>query len=43
MLSQGIATGAKHAVPLANIFLSFIVKDMLDEDEVLASQFDSKL
>lgn len=43
MLSQGIATGAKHAVPLANIFLSFIVKDMLDEDEVLASLFDSKI
>ena len=42
MLRQGIATGAKHAVPLANILLSFIMKDMF-EDETLAPLFDSKI
>ena len=43
MLCQGIATGAKHAVPLANIFLSYIVKDMLNDNVDMKLLFDSKL
>ena len=30
MLNQGITTGGKHSVPLANIFLSFILKTSLN-------------
>ena len=31
-LKQGIPTGGKHSVPLANIFLTFILKDLLQTD-----------
>ena len=36
-LKQGIATGAKHAVPLANILLSFIMIDMLNNNPLFDS------
>ena len=32
MLNQGITTGGKHSVPLANIFLSFILKTSLSSN-----------
>ena len=33
MLKQGIPTGAKHSVPLANIFLTYIIKNLLHTNE----------
>ena len=33
ILNQGIPTGAKHCVPLANIFLTFIIRELIAEDE----------
>ena len=43
LLKQGIATGAKHAVPLANILLTFILKDALKFNESLKSSFDNEI
>ena len=36
-LNQGIPTGAKHCVPLANILLTFIIRELMKEDEMFAS------
>ena len=33
MLNQGIPTGAKHCVPLANILLTFIVRELHKQDK----------
>ena len=38
MLCRGIATGAKHSVPLANILLSFIMLSAVEEDPAFMSQ-----
>ena len=40
MLNRGIPTGSKHAVPLANIFLTFIILDALSTDDNLRRSFD---
>ena len=42
-LNQGLPTGAKHSVPLANILLSFILLSALDTNRSLSELFDSKL
>ena len=43
ILNKGIPTGSKHAVPLANMFMSFILIDALKTDEALKEMFDSKI
>ena len=43
LLNQGIPTGAKHCVPLANIFLSFIMRELLDNDEIFRKVFKSNI
>ena len=42
LLCQGLPTGAKHSVPLANIFLSFIMFEALD-DPTLNNTFNTKV
>ena len=32
IFTQGIVTGGKHSVPLSNIFLSFLILDLLESD-----------
>ena len=39
ILNQGIPTGGKHSVPLANIFLSFILRNSLDTQLDFKSNF----
>ena len=34
LLNQGIPTGGKHSVPIANIFLSFVLLSSLQNNEV---------
>ena len=41
LLRQGLPTGAKHSVPLANMFLTFIMLEAL-EDSVLNNIFNTK-
>ena len=43
MLNQGIPTGAKHSVPLANIFLSFIILDLINSNPEFKSEFDNEV
>ena len=43
MLNKGIPTGGKHCVPLANIFLSYILKDLLKHNPMFRSDFEKKL
>ena len=43
MLKQGLATGAKHSVPLANIFLTFIILEALKNCNQLNSLFESRV
>ena len=43
LLNQGIPTGAKHCVPLANIFLSFIIRESLDKDKIFKKIFESNI
>ncbi len=43
LLNQGIPTGAKHCVPLANIFLTFIVKELLDKDRAFKLAFEANV
>ena len=40
MLNQGIPTGAKHCVPLANIFLSFIIRELLENNPTFKSMYE---
>ena len=42
-LNQGIPTGAKHSVPLANIFLSFIFINSLDSNRSFKLMFDNNI
>ena len=42
MLNQGIPTGAKHSVPLANIFLTFIILDLRNNND-FKGIFENKL
>ena len=42
-LNQGIPTGAKHCVPLANILLTFIIRELLDKDEEFKKMFYENL
>ena len=39
LLHQGIPTGAKHSVPLANIFLTYIFKDLLRTNQSFREHF----
>ena len=39
LLQQGIPTGAKHSVPLANIFLTYILKDLLRTNATFKEHF----
>ena len=41
MLCQGIPTGGKHSVPLANILLSYIIIFAFDRDPEFLKSFDS--
>ena len=43
LLNQGIPTGGKHSVPLANILLSFMMRDLLDNDQVFNKIFHNNL
>ena len=42
-LNQGIPTGAKHCVPLANIFLTYIIKELLKKDSTFKHTFDTNI
>ena len=42
-LSQGVPTGAKHSVPLANIFLTFILKDLLKSNTIFKEIFNNAI
>ena len=43
MLDKGIPTGGKHCVPLANIFLSYIMRDLLNNDPEFRLTFETHL
>ena len=43
MLCQGIPTGGKHSVPLANILLSYILISAFDKDPEFLHSFDSDI
>ena len=43
MLDKGIPTGGKHCVPLANIFLSYILKDLLYTNAAFRTEFETKM
>ena len=43
LLNQGLATGAKHSVPLANILLTFILLESLKNNAHLNSIFESRV
>ena len=43
MLCQGITTGGKHSVPLANILLSFIIISAFDQDQNFLDIFNSSV
>ena len=43
ILNQGIPTGGKHCVPLANILLSYILIDILKSDPNFATYFNENL
>ena len=39
MLNQGIPTGGKHCIPLANILLSFLLMELMEQDTVFKNDF----
>ena len=43
MLNQGIPTGAKHSVPLANILLTFIMLEALLNNAQFSTSFNSHI
>ena len=43
ILDKGIPTGGKHCVLLANIFLSYILKDLLKKNASFRLQFELKM
>jgi len=43
MLNKGVPTGGKHCVPLANIFLSFIMKTLLRNNQCFKNQFENSV
>ena len=43
MLNQGIPTGGKHCVPLANIFLSFILRKLMENDTAFKADFENNV
>ena len=43
LLKQGIPTGAKHSVPLANIFLTFILKELLRTNQSFRQHFTNTI
>ena len=43
MLNQGIPTGAKHCVPLANIFLTFIIRELMENDPEFKRIFEENV
>ena len=42
-LNQGIPTGAKHCVPLANIFLTFIIRGLMENDQSFNRTFEQNV
>ena len=43
MLDKGIPTGGKHCVPLANIFLTYIIRDLMNNNPAFRTQFETNL
>ena len=43
MLNKGISTGGKHCVPLANIFLTYILSDLLNTNPDFRIQFETNI
>ena len=43
MLDKGIPTGGKHCVPLANIFLSYIMRNLMIKDIEFSAMFETNL
>lgn len=43
MLDKGIPTGGKHCVPLANIFLSYILLDLLRNNPEFRTRFENQV
>lgn len=43
LLTQGIPTGGKHCVPLANIFLTYIIRTLIEQDSVFKALHESNL
>ena len=43
MLNKGIPTGGKHCVPLANIFLTYILRDLLNTNPDFRIQFETNI
>ena len=40
MLNKGVPTGGKHCVPLANIFLTFIIRQLLESNTLFKNIFE---
>ena len=43
ILNKGIPTRGKHCVPLANIFLSYIIKNLLRTDLIFRNEFENSV
>ena len=43
MLNQGIPTGAKHCVPVANSLLTFIIKGLINKDQHFRKMFEENV
>ena len=43
LLKQGIPTGAKHSVPLANIFLTYIMRTLLQTNQTFNNIFNNNI
>ena len=43
MLNQGVPTGGKHSVPLANIFLTSIILELVDVDSDFNNDFNTTI
>ena len=43
MLDKGVPTGGKHCVPLATIFLTFIMRDLLRNNDSFRNDFETRI
>ena len=43
ILDKGIPTGGKHCVPLANIFLSYILRDVMNTNPAFRIEFETRM